>query len=526
MLLFTTGLEAKELSLSEVMRATCRVNADRINQLGQKIGESRGTGTIISEDDTYYYVMTNGHVASNKGSTVYLEFFNEGYKSAKIPAQVYWRYYESNTSKDAALIKLAKTNLNGYVPVVIPMAPEDHATPVGTKIYGAGYPKGMWLSAWIARVASMADQRMFFDMTPQPGQSGTAILSKVTIDGEDYTRVSGMLSWHYESGNETYGGAIHLKRLYELFATNAPDDTGFLGGVSTEIACDHCKHELRDHYVIRLKDGSIYTRFGKVQHFCPLNITTLRSNVSLGLYGEGAKLVRRVTDFPVFPDDPKLEDIDPKNDKPLFPIAPAPPVEDNSKELKKRIGVLERLKESIENKLKDAVEDKKKDSDKYKSLKGLHDTLTGENEQLNNKNVILGEDNKGLVQSVEDWEKKNSALLSRLEELAKSKEDWLNNITVPYMDTGLGSLLVFLLGALASGTLGATMMSKYIQPFMIRRFGWFPTKIALAIVKRKYPVASKPLFKTIPKGSEDHTVESMDVVDSDEIFDIKPPDKE
>jgi hypothetical protein len=551
LLLFTTGLEAKELNLSEVMRATCRVSADRINQFGEIIGSSRGTGTVISEDNSYYYVMTNGHVASNTGSTVHLEFFNEGYKSEKIPARVYWRYYETDTSKDAALIKLEKSNLNGYVPVVIPMAPEGHTTPIGTKIYGAGYPKGMWLSAWIARVAYMADNRMFFDMTPQGGQSGTAILSKVTIDGEDYTRVSGMLSWHYKDGGSTYGGAINLDRLYELFATNAAADDFIQAGELREIACDFCKHDIKDHYVVKYKNGSTYKKNNQIQYFCPVDVSTLKSNVELGLYGKDAKLVKTGVDFPVFPKDPKIEDIDPNNDKPLFPIAPPPPVDDDEKdELKKRIGVLERLKNSIENKLKDAVEEKKKESEKYKSLKGLHDKLIDDKSKVDSKlsqkildldlvdglyrkeydkNGILKEDNRSLVGKVQDWEDRHNALLLRLEKLAEDKEDWLNNITLPYINVGLGTFLVWLLGLLASGTLGATLMSKYIQPFMIRRFGFFPTKIAGAIFRRKYPVASKPLFKTIPKGSEQHMFGEdveVGVVDSNEVFDIKPPDKE
>lgn len=553
-LLFTTGLDAKELSLSEVMRATCRVTASRINQFGQKTGSSRGTGTVISEDDTYYYVMTNGHVASNTGSTVHLEFFNEGFKSAKIPAKVYWRYYEEGTSKDAALIKLEKANLNGYVPVVIPMAPEGHSTPVGTKIYGAGYPKGMWLSAWIARIATMADNRMFFDMTPQGGQSGTAILTKVTIDGEDYTRVSGMLSWYY-SGSTTYGGAINLKRLYELFRTNAPEDTFIHAGTLTEIACDFCKHNKKDHYVVKYKNGSIYTKNNQIQYFCPLNITELRSNVSLGLYGKNAKLIKEGADFPIFPDDPKLEDIDPDNDKPLFPIAPPPLVNDETDKLKEKIGLLERLKESIENKLKDAVEDKKKESDKYKTLKGLHDKLTDDKSKVDlklgqklldfdlvdglyrkefDKNERLEESNKNLVQSVKDWEKKNNALLLKLEQLAKDKQDWLNNITLPFLNEPLGDSLVWLFGVLASGTLMATAWSKWVHPVLVSRFGFFPVKILEAVAKRKFPGIAlankkvrKPWFKTLEKGPEDHG-KSINIENDEDLHSLihPPPDKE
>ena len=510
-LLFSTDLYAKELTLTEVMKATCRITSFKLNQLGQTIGSTRGTGTVIREDDSYYYVLTNGHVASKMGSIVDLEFFNDGYKSGKLSAVVYWRYYTKGTTKDAAIIKLDKSKMQEYVPIIIPLAPKDHVIPRGTKIYGAGHPEGMWLSAWIARVASLDERRLYFDMTPQGGQSGTAILSKVTIEGEDYTRVSGMLTWRFSRGTtHSYGGAIRLHRLYELFAGNVgPEEQ--MGSDAIEIACEYCNYDKKDHYVIKFDDGSV-----SKEYYCPKDIEQLRSKI-YALYGNRATLVR--VEFPIFPERPRIEDIDPDNERPgpLFPNLPpptVPPVDKEKEGLRDKIGVLERLRDAllqkgkdIDSKLKKAVDDKlKTDRELGQSKLDLIivDRLLGEE---HDKNQELEKENESFVDRVIRLEDKHNALLVRLEKIAKDKAAWLNHITISYFNVGLGNFLVWVFGMLASGTIMTTVWSKWTFPFLVSRFGFLPAKILEAVIKRKFPGAimthkkpRKPFFKTLAKG--------------------------
>ncbi len=536
LLLCTTGLEARELTLTEVMSAACRITTQKFNRFGQNLGSIRGTGTVIKEDVDNYIILTNGHVASQVGSTVHLEFFKDGVKSNKIPAKVVWRYYKERSSIDAAVISVKKTNLGNFTPTVIDIAPRTHSIPRGTKIYGAGCPKGMWLSAWIARVAIEDNNRVLFDMTPQGGQSGTALLSKIIIGGEPYTVISGMLTWHYSENGKTYGGGLSLKRLYDLFDGNAVADS--IPYNMTEAACKNCKLEKHEHYVVKLNNGSHYSINGKTQYYCPPDRKKVLRRIRSGFFGANAQL-----EFPIFPRNPSPEDIDPGNGKlpDIFPDNPTPgtPVpSDEVDKLKEKIGILERLRDSliqkgkdIDEKLKNAVEEKKKESQKYQSLdalykniKGLKKDLEDTNKDLQTEKDNLADDNKSIIKTLSELEDKYNGLLVKLADFAKQKEEWLNSFNIPFFKEygGLGTVLSFILSMLASGAVGATVWSKWVQPLLVSRFGFFPAKIVEAIIKRRYPKLIRPKktwFKTIPDGSVENGTMEIDT-DDDELYSL------
>ena len=73
-LLFPSLGFAQPLTMDEALEGVCRVNTSG----------ARGSGTVFSEDDEKYYVMTNGHVVG-RSKRGHLEFFQDGYKSAMIP---------------------------------------------------------------------------------------------------------------------------------------------------------------------------------------------------------------------------------------------------------------------------------------------------------------------------------------------------------------------------------------------------------------------------------------------------------
>ena len=65
-LLFPSLGFAQPLTMDEALEGVCRVNTSG----------ARGSGTVFSEDDEKYYVMTNGHVVG-RSKRGHLEFFQD-----------------------------------------------------------------------------------------------------------------------------------------------------------------------------------------------------------------------------------------------------------------------------------------------------------------------------------------------------------------------------------------------------------------------------------------------------------------
>ena len=66
--------EAQFLTLNDIGEASCRV----------RVSGAAGSGTSISEDDKYIYVLTNAHVVGNSRNAT-CEFFRYGRKTGLIP---------------------------------------------------------------------------------------------------------------------------------------------------------------------------------------------------------------------------------------------------------------------------------------------------------------------------------------------------------------------------------------------------------------------------------------------------------
>lgn len=204
--LFALPVDAGEIrratSFEDAYRATCRVTA----------GNSRGTGTFNGlTDDGAGIVTTNAHVVGNT-SNVLLDFWTNG-KQETVRGVVVARFFDARRPSDFAIVKVSRDDIARISPPFVALGGTNSAPAPNSYFYSAGAPKGRYVSAWIGRTLSDNMQGSFtFQPGPVPGQSGSAIISRV--DGELWQ--TGVLTWLLgnEGADDSKGGAIPISALY------------------------------------------------------------------------------------------------------------------------------------------------------------------------------------------------------------------------------------------------------------------------------------------------------------------------
>lgn len=264
------------LSLDQTVQSTCKISIPKRDMFGN-IGYSYGSGTVISSDDEYYYILTNGHVIKDAKS-VLVEFFHNGHKSASASVDVKWVRYRSGTSIDAALLSVKKSIFGEIHPVVIPLADKNIKLASGNYVYGAGCPEGRWGQMWEGRVIEILNNVTHINHPPVAGQSGSALLANVKDDNGDVnTRVVGLVSWRVSDRTTQYGACVSLSRLHEIF-TGVPSvdriDTSYSHPISSFIPpneiCKTCGKPFSEHYIFPNGNGELLKRSdGSVKTACP-----------------------------------------------------------------------------------------------------------------------------------------------------------------------------------------------------------------------------------------------------------------
>ena len=203
----SSTVQANFLTLNQIGEASCRV----------RVSGAAGSGTAISQDDQYIYVLTNAHVVgSNKSATC--EFFRYGRKTERLPGQVTWKSHSDRTVNDFAIIKISKNHFGRYPPRIAPIAPEDHAIRRNDYIASAGCPQARWLQLWEGHALSDAsNNRVLFTPPPLGGQSGSGVYT--VIDGSTY--LVAVLTWKIGEN----GGAIHIGNFLKASKGNASSST-------------------------------------------------------------------------------------------------------------------------------------------------------------------------------------------------------------------------------------------------------------------------------------------------------------
>ncbi len=217
-LLSASKLQAKPLTLKEATEASCRVTSI------DEFSYTRGSGTVVNEDDKKYYILTNAHVV-DQSNGVWVEFFKDAKKSFFIPAKIELIRYQNNTSIDLAIISVKKTLLGKQSPRVIPLASKEFKINEGDYIFGAGYPSGNWAMCWEGRINDVMRNTVTFNALPSPGQSGTGVLANIPDEkGELHTKVVTLLTWRIDQGLTGYGAGLSNFRIQSLLEGNVEPD--------------------------------------------------------------------------------------------------------------------------------------------------------------------------------------------------------------------------------------------------------------------------------------------------------------
>lgn len=209
---------AQELSLEQIQKAACRITAYDIGDNGQR-EVRRGSGTFVKDDNGIYRILTNGHVV-RRSEQVYIEVFDEGWKSGMIPVDVDFVTYYQNSSLDMSVLSVPKHRLGAYVPTMIPLARGDAPLRAGNVIYGAGCPSGKWMQAWKGAITAARENIIQFNAAPEGGQSGSAILK--TINGN--TRVVGIVTWRIADTENEFGAGLNIRRIEDIIIGNPQVD--------------------------------------------------------------------------------------------------------------------------------------------------------------------------------------------------------------------------------------------------------------------------------------------------------------
>lgn len=191
-------------TFEDAYKATCRVN----------VSGARGTGTFngVDVENNRALILTNCHVVGNYTRAT-LDFWTNGTRES-VEGRVVARYYDARKPADFALIAVDVDSLARINPPFVALSGVDGTPGENSFIISAGAPKGRFVQAWTGRTLGYFNGRTVeFKPGPVPGQSGSAIISK--INGELWQ--TGILTWLIgtEGSDESKGGAIPISILYE-----------------------------------------------------------------------------------------------------------------------------------------------------------------------------------------------------------------------------------------------------------------------------------------------------------------------
>lgn len=432
------SVQADELSLEQVMEATCRVTCTTDTPFGKRNGY--GSGTVVDKKNGKYYILTNGHVAVSDNKTAFVEFFDKGLKTSPIPAKIVWRDYENGSTIDLAILEVDANSIP-KTPRIIPIAKDTFKPSAGQRIYGAGSPGGKWMQAWNATISKVNRNYFIINMPPEGGQSGSGILA--TVDND--TRLVGIVTWRFNNDDSILhqnGGGVSLSRIYEILNRKAEiDAVSQIDNVAHEDICSRCNHEKGEHMMIRWEDGTYGDKL-----YCPDSI-----NFSV----VGGELIKYSIVIP--------------NNTPTQ----RPPVEEPPSILPdERDEIIDSLKNQIDNMIKDNL---------VKDAETLLLNKEKESLELNldAANIAKAEADNAKVEAEgakAEAEAKNKDLQNENKALSDELESFLNRWDIPALGP-FGTFLSAALAAFASGTVLTTVWHRYFYPYLVSKFGYFPTKI-------------------------------------------------
>lgn len=191
-------------TFEEAWKASCRVVTPN----------ALGTGTFIGYDSDRdkCVFLTNYHVVTNNTS-VRLDFWTNGTLQS-VQAKIVKRFYNQNPLQDFAIAEAEPADVAQINPPWVALGGRDAAPDENSIIISSGCPDGRFTQAWKGKViGDYSGATILFQPPPVPGQSGSAIISKVG----DELFVTGILTWLIgpKGQDSSKGGAIPVSNLWE-----------------------------------------------------------------------------------------------------------------------------------------------------------------------------------------------------------------------------------------------------------------------------------------------------------------------
>lgn len=182
--------------LDRVYDATVRVS----------VSGGTGTGTIYKEDDLYYYILTNAHVAT--ANRVGLEFTKNHYPSPRYQGEVVFRVLRSGV--DVASVRVAKSSLPAGINLpVIPLATAEQVSKE-LLLVTSGCQAGERPSVQNTVTTRDTANLIYYLPTSRPGRSGSALISR---DGKT---IQGLVAWMTDRGPSSEGLAMKVDVIRPL----------------------------------------------------------------------------------------------------------------------------------------------------------------------------------------------------------------------------------------------------------------------------------------------------------------------
>lgn len=207
-------------NMEDLHRSSCRV----VGTSGGA-GTQVGSGLTVGELENDYVVKTNAH-AVDGGKSFVVQYFGDG-APLSVNARLDRKFYDSRKQHDVALLTASRSELGGYDPPIVPLAPPERAEIDAKKpIYACGCPGAREPQAWGGRTIGAFGRLQTFKPAPLQGQSGSGIVQRSPNGWFErratLTYRSAETAQNYDF-DAAYGLAIPVKFLYEA-ASGRVDD--------------------------------------------------------------------------------------------------------------------------------------------------------------------------------------------------------------------------------------------------------------------------------------------------------------
>jgi len=201
----------------------CVDSTVRVQRPTGRSGYTVGSGSIFMEGDDYYGIITNYHVASGSGTSVFVDTWNYGRQNSRISTKVSKSWFTSGKSRDIAIMKIPKTDLPGEMPV-IPLAPygSSEKLEVGQTVFTVGCSNGRWPRLRVGNILKVTDGLIYYEPTSIGGDSGGPVYS---ADGK--TQI-GLTAWSIGLNGKTVGLAMTSDRVHDIINGRVSSYDGML----------------------------------------------------------------------------------------------------------------------------------------------------------------------------------------------------------------------------------------------------------------------------------------------------------